>query len=93
VKPARVLRPFASLDAFFEAVRALAADLDASGLPDAAAEVRQGFACLNGLTDGWALFLEALDRTGARGREQFTREERARLREVRAVAFRMTYRR
>jgi hypothetical protein len=93
VNHARVIRPFTTLDDYFEAVRTLAGDLEAAGLTDVATEVREGFGCLNGLTDGWAMFLEGLDRAGQRGRGRLSRVQRARLREVRAVAFRFTYRR
>jgi len=54
-----------STDEFFEAVAQLTAELEMHGHADAAAELRSGFGCLNGLTDGWALFLESIDKVQA----------------------------
>ena len=53
---------FASNEELYEAVRALAADLDSAGEVRAAAELREGLAAVNGLTDGWALLLAAVER-------------------------------
>jgi hypothetical protein len=77
------MRPFQSNDDFFAAVRALIARLEAAGQLQAAAELREGFGCLNGLTDGAAMFLEAIDRVrGARSRE-FERDDRDALEHIR----------
>jgi len=93
VKPSRLLRPFASLEEYFAAVRTLVADLSASGHAEASAALREGFGSLNGLTDGWALFLEAVRAAGDRYGAELTREQRRHLDEVRRVAHRITYRR
>ena len=53
---------FASSEELFDAVRALAARLDSAGEVRAAADLRNGLAAVNGLTDGWAELLEALER-------------------------------
>ncbi|MBI5835104.1 MAG: hypothetical protein HZB16_22595 [Armatimonadetes bacterium] len=52
---------FGTVEELFEAARALVARLEACGQRDAASELQSGFGCLNGLTDGWAKFLEAID--------------------------------
>jgi site-specific recombinase XerD len=44
---------FRSYDELFQAVRDLMAALEAGGHPQAAATLRDGFRCLNGLTDGY----------------------------------------
>lgn len=52
---------FGSADELFEAVGALIESLRRTGHGQAAAKLQQGFASLNGLTDGWALFLESIE--------------------------------
>ena len=88
-----LLRPFATLDDCFDAVRALVADLRASGHEAAAAELGAGFGCLNGLTDGWAGLLEAAEAVRARHAAALSPAQRSRLDDVRRVARRVTYRR
>ena len=64
--------------------------LESAGHADAVAELRRGFECLNGLTDGWGLFLESIDRIDAR---RFSDAERDALAEIRDVAHKAVYRR
>lgn len=87
-----LFRPFASPDAYFAEVRALAAGLSASGHADAAAELREGFRSVNGLTDGWALFHETIEAVARRYGRVLTTEQRERLAAVRGVADRITHR-
>ena len=54
--------------------------LDAGGHAEAAAELRRGFSCLNGLTDGWALFLESIEKVEAEHAARFAGERAARAR-------------
>jgi len=56
---------FRSADELFAATRGLIDDLNRSGKTRAAAELTEGMGRLNGLTDGWGLFLEAIDRARA----------------------------
>jgi len=51
-----------SNEELFEAIRALQHSLLASGNDHAAREIANGFSCLNGLTDGWARLMEALEK-------------------------------
>jgi len=88
----RLLRPFASPDEYFDEVRTLVADLAHSGHAAAAADLREGFGCLNGLTDGWALFLEAVEAVAGRYGPDLSGEQRRRLDGVRCVADRVTHR-
>lgn len=92
MKARRLLRPFASADEYFDEVRALIADLEHAGRTAAAAELREGFGCLNGLTDGWALFLEAVEAVAGRCGPSLAADERRRLGVVRRVADRVTHR-
>lgn len=52
---------FQSNEQFFGAVRERAASLEAAGREHAAATLRQGLSSLNGLTDGLALLLQAIE--------------------------------
>jgi len=56
------MAPFRSNEEFFQAVADLMAKLEAGGHVQAAAELREGLGCLNGLTDGWALFLDSIQK-------------------------------
>jgi hypothetical protein len=55
------MRSFQSNEQFFEAVGDLATSLDLAGRERAASTLRRGLSSLNGLTDGWALLLEAIE--------------------------------
>src|SRR4051794_40419033 len=84
---------FRSNEEFFQAVTDLIGKLEAGGHPEVAAELREGFGCLNGLTDGSALFLEAIQRVEATHARQFAREERKDLETIRRAVHRAVYRR
>lgn len=56
---------FRSSDEIFAATRRLITALRAAGCAAAAAELEEGLSGLNGLTDGWAYFLEHLEKTDA----------------------------
>jgi hypothetical protein len=84
---------FRSNEELFQAVRDLIATLEAGGHPQAAARLRDGFGCLNGLTDGWALFLEAIDAVQAGEATRFAPAHRKTLEAVRATAHAAVYRR
>lgn len=55
-------RAFRSSDETCAAARRLLGALSSAGFAGAAAEVEEGLAGLNGLTDGWACFLEHLEK-------------------------------
>ena len=54
--------PFRSSGEVLAAADRLICALEDGGFEAAAASVRRGFVSLNGLTDGWALFLEGLEK-------------------------------
>lgn len=74
---------FRSHEELFAAVRELASRLETQNHAEAAAEIRNGFACLNGLTDGWALFLESIDKVRANHAPQLSREDQQLLSAIR----------
>ncbi len=74
---------FQSTEELLQAARDLIARLEREGHDSAAAELRDGFACLNGLTDGWAMFLESIERVKRSGSKHLDREERRALDAIR----------
>jgi hypothetical protein len=84
---------FRSHEELFQAVRDLIAALEAGGQPQAAATLREGFRCLNGLTDGWALFLESIEKVRATEGKSLAREHREALEAIRTAARAAVYRR
>ncbi len=77
--------PFASDEEFFGAVRELIGKLEKKGHQGAAAMLREGFGCLNGLTDGWALFLKSIDGVLSAGSRGFDKADRQSLNVIRAA--------
>ena len=77
----------------FRAVAELASKLEAGGHLDAATELRSGLGCLNGLTDGWALFLESIEKVKATHAKRFAQDEREALAAIRAAVHTAVYRR
>lgn len=78
-------------DEIFAAARRLMADLRAAGFDAAAEEVQEGFSGLNGLTDGWACFLEHLEKAEGllpAGIEDLRRGMRALIRAARYAVYR-----
>jgi hypothetical protein len=57
------MRNYKSNDAFLQALRDLIHRIEKQGNIPAAQQLREGFSCLNGLTDGWALLMESIDKT------------------------------
>jgi hypothetical protein len=84
---------FQSNEEFFQLVGDLIARLEIGGHQAAAVELRNGFRCLNGLTDGWALFLEAIEKVCATHASAFAPDERNSLESIRATAHAAVYRR
>lgn len=82
-----------SSEELFHAVRDLIAELEAGGHPQAAATLREGFGCLNGLTDGWALFLESIEKVQATEAKNLAQENLKALEAIRAAAHGVVYRR
>ena len=89
----RPKRTFGSSDELFEAVRSLIGEMRANGQTRVAEELEDGFKCLNGLTDGWALFLESIDAVLSSSLEGLTAPQSATLADVRAAVHRAVYRR
>ena len=82
-----------SNEEFFAAFRSLVARIERQGHVEAARELRTGFACLNGLTDGWALLMESMDRTIKASQREIETQEMAELRDMLLVVKKVVYRR
>lgn len=89
----RQARVFGSHEEFFGAVRDLIADLKRSGHSSAATELAQGFRCLNGLTDGWALLLESIQKIQSTLSADLDTNRKAALPDLRAAAQAAVHRR
>ncbi len=84
---------FRSNEEFFDAVRGLIGKLEAGGHASAAAELKAGFGCINGLTDGLAMFLESVEKIQRSHARDFAAEERDTLESIRKAAHKAVYRR
>ena len=56
------MKAYSSNCEYFDDIVRLAHRMEQSGHHEAAEELRCGLLCLNGLTDGWAMLMEALHR-------------------------------
>ena len=54
---------YGSNEEFFQAFERLVQSIADSGQGEAAKRLREGFSCLNGLTDGWAILMESIEAT------------------------------
>lgn len=87
------MTPFQSNDEFFRAVEDLMAKLDAAGHKQAADELREGYRCLNGLTDGAVLFLESIEKVRKIHTARFSEDDRKALEAIRSSADKAVHRR
>ena len=85
-------RNFSSNKEFFDAVSDLILRMEKSGQVDAAREIRLGFACINGLTDGWALFMEAIDKVLAEYSHSLPADQSSELKTMLNVVKKVVYR-
>ena len=84
---------FQSYDELFQATNELISVFEENGNPPAARELRNGMAALNGLTDGWALFLESVQNVKKRYVSQLSGAQQATLAAIYAAAYEAVYRR
>jgi hypothetical protein len=76
------LNRFASSEELFDAVRSLIRRMEDCGRTGAAAELRAGFGCLDGLTDGWAVFMESIEKVLAAHRTVLPPDQCAELKTI-----------
>jgi hypothetical protein len=80
------MKTYRSNAALFEATRTVAVAIESGGHPEAAAELLRGLSAINGLTDGWALFLEAIDSISITHSERFGKAVLSELQTIREAA-------
>ena len=76
-----------------DAARELMTRLERRSHGEAAAALRSGFACLNGLTDGWALFLASIEKVQAVSADRLDPEDRRALEALQEAAQAAVHRR
>ncbi len=64
---------------FFNDVIALQNGLENTGKIEAAKEIQECMSLINGLTDGWAMFLESLNKVRSEYSSSFTTEQKEKL--------------
>lgn len=84
---------FRSNEDLFRAVDELTTKLESGGHGDAAMEIKSGFRCLNGLTDGWALFLQSIEKVQDSHSKQLDRGDRQTLKIIGKAVHKIVYRR
>jgi len=87
------MRSFQSSAEFFAFVEALMDTLRGGGHAQAAGDLLEGYRCINGLTDGWADFLEAVEMVQAEQAARLEPDDRTDLETIRAVAHKAVHRR
>jgi hypothetical protein len=83
---------FNSNQEFFDTLSELIAELRVPH-PLAAAELESGVRCLNGLTDGWALLLESIQKVKSEHSRGLAQAQRDTLKDLRITAHSVVYRR
>jgi hypothetical protein len=66
--------------------------IQSQGNNAAADELRFGFSCLNGLTDGWALLMESIEKTVSGQRGKIENTELSELSDILKVVKKVVYR-
>ncbi len=86
------MRDFKSNEEFFAALSDLVSRIEKQGNIVAANELRFGFSCLNGLTDGWALLMESIEKTVNGQRGKIGKTEISELSDMLKVVTKVVYR-
>jgi hypothetical protein len=76
----------------FDTLARLSRELEDAGHSLAAADLNDGVRCVNGLTDGWALLLEAIEKVQMERANDLTPHHRVALDEVRGTVRSLVYR-
>jgi hypothetical protein len=86
------MRSFQSHAEYFAFVEGFMARLRSEGYPQAADDLLDGYRCINGLTDGWALYLDAVGMVQAEYSPRLSPGDRVDLEAIRAVAHKAVHR-
>jgi len=82
---------FKSNEEFWQAVNGLIADLEKSGNAPAADELKNGKSLVTGLTDGWADFLESIEKVKKQYSPQLDSTQRATLKKIHRQVYQWTW--
>jgi hypothetical protein len=84
---------FKSNQELFQATHELIVSLDDRGHLLEAEALRDGLISLNGLTDGWALLLDAVGEVESKGASVLSDSEREKISEIHDTVYHLVYRR
>lgn len=84
---------FSSNEELCAAARELILALKARGAAAPAGILHDGFGCINGLTDGWAIFLDAIIEVQEKFGHQLPDDEKQLLKNMHDAAYEAVYRR
>jgi hypothetical protein len=87
------MKDYKSNDEFFQSLRNLIDRVEKQGNTGAAQQLQEGFSCLNGLTDGWALLLESIDKTISENQSKIEASDMSELKDMLKVVRKVVYRR
>ena len=76
----------------FNDITALITRLKQAGHHQAANEIQSGYACLNGLTDGWVLLLESLQKVLSSHGDRIPADQKMELKALLGIVKKMVYR-
>jgi hypothetical protein len=82
---------FKSYEEFWRTVHEFIAELEASGNSPAADELKNGMRLVTGLTDGWADFLESIEKVKKQYSPQFNSAQRSILKNIHQAVYRRVY--
>ena len=74
-----MIKEYKDNEDFFNDVYKLQIELEENGNIEAAKEIEEGMSLINGLTDGWSMFLESLNKVNSEYSSSFTKEEKQNL--------------
>ncbi len=86
------MKKYKSNNEFFDALRHLIHRIEGQGNIAAAQKLQEGFSCLNGLTDGWALLMESIDNTISENHGKIEPRDMAELQQMLKAVRRAVYR-
>ncbi len=77
---------------FFNDIQAFKSELEYIGEMEAAKEINDGMSLINGLTDGWAMFLDSLKKVNSEYSSSFTSEQKEELKHYIEITGKAVYR-
>ena len=82
---------FKSYEEFWRTVNEFIAELEASGNSPAAEELKNGKRAVTGLTDGWAMFLESVEKVKKQYWSQLSSAQKSTLKNIHQTVYKRVY--